>query len=333
MKVSNEVLKESFEEENTNGAAPKEKKPKVEKVEKLDESTVINAIFKSYSGDDEKSRQLRPACNTVISQYLREKSELHDCAKDYNILLMYDDSRIVRGDADKIYNAVTKYTDKKKPILLILYSLGGSAGSAYLISKLCREYTEDKFVVVIPRIAKSAATLLSCGADEIHMGSLSELGPIDPQIDDLPALGLKHSIEHIADLVNTKPNTAELFAKYLHLSLPLINLGYYERVAESAKHYAMRLLNNNAKNLPKEPSKIAHDLVYSYKDHGFVIDKTEAISIFSDKLIKTNTPEYELGNSLYSELDFIQNVSRAVRQQFYYIGSFDTEPTFNKIGK
>ena len=246
---------------------------------------------------------------------------------------MYDDSTIVRPDADKIYDAVTKFKNREKPILLIIYSLGGSAGSAYLISKLCREYTNDKLIVAVPRIAKSAATLLCCGADEIHMGSLSELGPIDPQIDKLPALGLKHSIEHIADLVNSKPNTAELFAKYLHLSLPLINLGYYERVAESAKQYAVRLLNNNKDNLPKEPHKIAHELVYSYKDHGFVIDKAEAQLIFGDKIVKCNTQEYELSNTLYKTLDFLQTISRHVRQQFYYIGSFDTEPTFTEMRK
>lgn len=333
MSILNEVQAESSTNGSQKETAPLTNAPKSDKIEKLDEGTIINAIFKSYSNDDEKSRQLRASCNKAISQYLKEKAELHECAKNYNILLMYDDSRIVRGDADKVYNAVTNFDDINKSILLIIYSLGGSAGSAYLISKLCREYTKGKFIVAVPRIAKSAATLLACGADEIHMGSLSELGPIDPQIDDLPALGLKHSVEHIADLVNSKPNTGELFAKYLHYSLPLINLGYYERVAESAKHYAIRLLNNNKTALPKEPSKIAHDLVYSYKDHGFVIDKTEALSIFSDKVIKCNTPEYELANSLYGGLDFIQTISRHVKQQFYYIGSFESEPTFNEIRK
>jgi hypothetical protein len=165
------------------------------------------------------------------------------------------------------------------------------------------------------------------------MGSLSELGPIDPQIDELPALGLKHSIEHIAELVNTRPNTAELFARYLHLSLPLINLGYYERVAESAKQYAVRLLTFNKDKLPREATKIAHELVYDYKDHGFVIDKTEAQLIFGEEMLKCNTPEYELSNGIYSALDFIQSITAGTNHKFYYIGSFDTEPSFAQLKK
>ena len=310
-------------------AIPEENQELKEK--KIDFGAVITALVNGYSDNEDKSRGLRETCSKTISQYLKNAASEHPCSKNYNILLLFDDTRIVRTDADNIYDAITKIEDTGKPLLLVLYSLGGSAGSAYLISKLCREYTKSKFVIVVPRVAKSAATLLCCGADEIHMGSLSDMGPIDPQIDDLPALGLKHSIEHIADLVNAKPKTAELFAKYLNLSLPLINLGYYERVAESAKQYAERLLSNNSKILPETPEKIAHKLVYSYKDHGFVIDKSEATTIFGEEIIKCNTDEYELGNDLYKKLESIQSISKMLKQKFYYIGSFDTNPTFETL--
>lgn len=39
--------------------------------------------------------------------------------------------------------------------------------------------------------------MLALGADEIHTGIISELGPIDPQIGDYPALGLGAAVEHI----------------------------------------------------------------------------------------------------------------------------------------
>ncbi len=159
-------------------------------------------------------------------------------------------------------NKYSSFSDNK-PLLLILYSNGGVIGSAYLIGQLCREKAEDKFVITVPRHAKSAATLLCCAADEIHMGSLSELGLIGPQINNLPALGLKNSIEHIAKLVKETSESAEMFAKYLHYSLKPIDLGYYERVAESAIHYAEKLEKNIA--------QIAYEFVYIYKDHRLVI--------------------------------------------------------------
>jgi Serine dehydrogenase proteinase len=40
----------------------------------------------------------------------------------------------------------------------------------------------SKLVFVIPDMAKSAATLLALGADEIRLGPASDLGPIDPQM-------------------------------------------------------------------------------------------------------------------------------------------------------
>ena len=236
---------------------------------------------------------------------------------------------MVKSDADHIYSAVTTF-EEPKPILLVLLSTGGAISSAYLIGKLCREYAQDKLVIVVPREAKSAATLLCCAADEIHMGSLSELGPIDPQIDGLPALGLKSSIEHIADLVKSHPHSADMFAKYLHLSLKPIHLGYYERVAESATQYAERLLETHIATLKSPPAKIARDLVYSYKDHGFVIDQAEAENIFSDAVVKIKTPEYDVGNSVYETMQFVQRISNVMNHYFYFIGSCSSGPRFMK---
>lgn len=266
----------------------------------------------------------------IISRYLHQQVNEISVYNSYNIVVLYDDSTMVKSDADKIYNAVTKFSSDK-PMLLVLYSLGGEAASAYLIGKLCREYSSDKLVISVPRFAKSAATLMCCAANEIHMGSLSELGPIDPQINKLPALGLKNSIEHIAELVKIHPASSDMFAKYLDYSLELINIGYYERVAESAMQYAERLLNTHPDNLPKDAKSIAFDLVYKYKDHGFVIDKAEAQSIFGDSIVKMNTQEYEIGNKLYQALDMLKSLARIFNHGFYFIGSLDSQATLRRF--
>src|SRR5437870_8330791 len=112
------------------------------------------------------------------------------------------------------------------------------------------------------------------------MGSLSELGPIDPQFQGLPALGLKRAIQHIAELVKEYPHATTLFSEYLGKCAQPIYLGYYERVAESAVQYAERLLELHKPKLSQAPAKIAKDLVYSYKDHSFVTDVKEAQTIF-----------------------------------------------------
>jgi len=43
-----------------------------------------------------------------------------------------------------------------------------------------------------------------------------------------------------------------------------------------------------------------------------------------------NTPEYELGNSLYKTFDFIKTLSGFVNHNFYFIGSLDSTGNFTK---
>lgn len=113
----------------------------------------------------------------------------------YNILVLFNEATLTRSAANSIYSALDGL-DKSKPILLVLNTPGGDIGAAYFVAKLCREHTDATFEVAVPRRAKSAGTLICCGADRIHMGNLSELGPIDPQFGAIPALALKHSVEH-----------------------------------------------------------------------------------------------------------------------------------------
>ena len=235
---------------------------------------------------------------------------------------------MVQSDADSIYAAVTSFPEKK-PILLVLHSTGGYIEPAYLIGKLLHEYSADPLNIVVPRRAKSAATLVCCAADRIHMGSLSELGPIDPQLDRLPALALKSSIEHIAELVTEFPQATNLFAQYLSITVKPIHIGHYERIAKSAVQYAERLLLPHKDILKRSPQEIATILVYSYKDHSFVIDRQEAENIFGENILKHNTKEYELGNILYKELGVISRVADVAGYDFYFNGSLTaTDPGF-----
>jgi hypothetical protein len=288
------------------------------------EDNLLNLIYNNYSPTgtpDGKKETLK-----TITTYLKQEAIKNPISSNYNILILFDPTVMVKADADKIYSAVASFKENK-PLLLILYSSGGDAGSAYLIGKLCREYCNDSFIVTVPRYAKSAATIICCAADEIHVGSLSELGPIDPQIDKFPALGLKNSIEHIAELVKKYPDSSEMFARYLSRTLKPINLGYYERVAESAMQYAEKLLSTHKKPLPRSAKDIAYDLVYKYKDHSFVIDKAECVEIFGNNIIKNNTPEYQLGNTIYKALHSIEFYFELRNYSFYLIGSLDAEPT------
>jgi len=68
-----------------------------------------------------------------------------------------------------------------KVVDLFLYSRGGDVSVPWRIATMVREFCE-RFNVLIPYKAHSAATLLSLGADSIVMGKKAELGPIDPTL-------------------------------------------------------------------------------------------------------------------------------------------------------
>ncbi len=293
----------------------------------LSSQDLINAIFAGFgeNGDREKENKAK----SVVQRYLKQCIDKHAITNNYNLVFLYDETSMVQSDVDNIYTSVMQFSEQK-PILLLVHSSGGLVVPAYLIGKMLHEYAGEKLDAVVPRRAKSAATLLCCAADHIHMGSLSELGPIDPQIDGLPALGLKSAIEHIAELVADHPHATELFAKYMSKTIQPIHLGFYERVAESAVQYAQRLLSPHKSTLGQTPEKIAKKLVYEYKDHGFAIDKHEAQNIFGSEIVKHNTDEYKFGNALYQRLEFIGRVAGVVGHSFYMIGSIASDPTFTK---
>ena len=84
-------------------------------------------------------------------------------------------------DADLI-ESVIQSCDLSKGLVLVLNSPGGSGLAAERIVNVLRSYSPTGFEVVIPRAAKSAATMIAMGATQLHMSKTSELGPVDPQI-------------------------------------------------------------------------------------------------------------------------------------------------------
>ena len=66
---------------------------------------------------------------------------------------------------------------------LIVNSPGGAGEAADKILHICREFCGSGTLrLIVPHYAKSAATMLAFGVDEVVMGPYSELGPTDAQI-------------------------------------------------------------------------------------------------------------------------------------------------------
>ena len=110
----------------------------------------------------------------------------------------------------------------RSALLLILDSPGGYGLSAERIIRVCRKYSNGSFDVLVPFMAKSAATIICFGATKIWLGETSELGPIDPQyvIDGFPVsiYNMVKSYEELLHKANQTKGRLEPYLQQLVLS-------------------------------------------------------------------------------------------------------------------
>lgn len=258
-----------------------------------------------------------------IDKHVKAIISADEICKHYNVIFLFDIAgSISRSHADGIYSAIQSF-ENKKDIILFLRSRGGSVEPSFLISQLCNKHKDKKFIVAIPGEAKSAATLLSFGADEIHMGPMSELGPIDLQVDGLPLRSISGALEKIAGIVQKYPGSSDMFAKYLSDKLNIGLIGYYDRVSESALQYAQMLLKGKHEDNTRSVEEIAAHFTNHYKDHGFVIDAEESKSILGSYMVKDNTPIYKMSSKLLSFFNSIELVFalNGLKRNVVFVGS------------
>ena len=114
-----------------------------------------------------------------------------------------------------------------------------------------------------------------------------------------------------------------MFARYLRMALTLEQIGYCERISESAAQYAERLLMTK-KNLPNSVSVIAKEMVYECKDHYFVIDPEEERLQIGEEWIMTDTEEVSFAEEIYSHPDLINLfMDFILSKHITNVGSFD----------
>jgi ClpP class serine protease len=96
-------------------------------------------------------------------------------------------------DAEAILRAV-RLTREDQPIDLILHSPGGLVLAASQIAQAIQKH-KGKVTVFVPHYAMSGGTLIALAADEIVMDQNAVLGPVDPQIGNLPAASIIKTVE------------------------------------------------------------------------------------------------------------------------------------------
>jgi hypothetical protein len=190
---------------------------------------------------------------------------------------------------------------------VVLASHGGQIDAAYLLAReLKRRFAS--VTIFVPLCAKSAATLVCLAADDLVLGDLGELGPLDPQrnehrIEDatVPTSALTSSrtlselnecalrlfdatLERLARSGRMRPfDAADRAASFvgrtlapLYARVDLVRLAEQSHGVQLSGEYIGRVLRRFRPTLPPEvAARLADRLVTRYPSHGFVLDREE----------------------------------------------------------
>src|SRR3989339_1230935 len=210
---------------------------------------------------------------------------------------------------------------KTEKIDLFLYSTGGDTMVPWRAVSMIREYC-DKFSVLIPYKAHSAASMISLGADEIVMTDLSELSPIDPSTANVfnpsdpqnPQNKIPISVEDVMayfDLAKNKfgiksdEDLTKIFNKFVE-SNPQIHplaLGNVNRTYNLIRVLAKRLLKSHNNPMAEDIiEKIVDNLTEKLYSHQYYIGRKEAKNDLKiDTVTLADTETSNLLSDLYEE--------------------------------
>ena len=204
-------------------------------------------------------------------------------------------------------------------IIFIMNSPGGIIDIADKIVRMIKSLKSSKFTFVVPSAAKSAATMIALASDEIIMGEVSELGPIDPQIrigeQYLSALSYTGILDRIKKWVFVEKQPLDLYKQLLIQIKPEM----YEQCQMAMDHSKDLVFNYLKNGALKEKSKEDIDKIVTWlstlPSHGKVITADDAITnnLFFVKKLGRREPLWAEIWELFCRAEFYMENTKSVK--------------------
>lgn len=163
-----------------------------------------------------QEHKLESPLDAVRRQYLKKFSE----KTGRNVIAYYSgwlkDARpspaLVINDEDKnAFMATVHELERDKGLDLILHTPGGDLAAAESLVDYLRQMFGTNIRAIIPQLAMSAGTMIACACKKIIMGKQSNLGPIDPQFNGVPANGVIAEFNQAIREIKKDPETTPLW--------------------------------------------------------------------------------------------------------------------------
>ncbi|MFN3976240.1 MAG: SDH family Clp fold serine proteinase [Aquificaceae bacterium] len=155
-------------------------------------------------------------------------------------------------DSEQVLRAI-RMTPPDMPIDLIVHTPGGLALAATQIANALVRH-KGPVRVIVPHYAMSGGTLLALAADEIMMDPNAVLGPVDPQIGQMPAASILKVLEK-KDIKDIEDQT-------------LILADIAQKAIDQMKSYLVWLLTENGMERVKAES-IVEELATGKYTHDY----------------------------------------------------------------
>jgi ClpP class serine protease len=183
------------------------------------------------------------------------------------------------NDSDKNgFMSTIHELDRSKGLDLILHTPGGDMAATESLVDYLRSMFGTDIRAIIPQLAMSGGTMISCSCKEIIMGKHSSLGPIDPQFGGLPAHGIIEEFNRASKEVATTPHVAPLwqpiFAKYS----PSL-LGECDKAIKWAEDMVKEWLMTGMFLSDEHPEDKAVHVIQELGDHALTKSHSRHISI------------------------------------------------------
>ncbi len=257
-----------------------------------------------------------------------------------DIVVIYFSSSEYLGESDVVQlkrELSEKIQNRVERIFLFLNSLGGNPHAAYKFIKLLHTYG-DKVICIVPHRAKSAAALIAIGSNVIVMDDISEIGPLDPQVEypegiTISALDgiqpiesfwstlMDFAVQRLGIILRKDVGLSREKAVRISLKIaieyfkPLISkldprqinicLRYLTLMQSYGKEVLTKYMLSHIQD-PQEREKIAEkiisNLVWLYPEHGYVIGVEEAKKLGLNVIHADEFEDYEKFYNLFEIL-------------------------------
>jgi len=177
----------------------------------------------------------------------------------FNVSSINDDDK--NGFMASIYQL-----DRKKGLDIILHTPGGNLAATESLIDYLRKMFGTDIRAIIPQLAMSAGTMISCACKEIIMGKQSSIGPIDPQIGGIAAHAVIMEFEKALAEIQKNPKTIPIWQVIVGKYHPTF-IGECQNAIDLSKQLVKDWLTSGMLKGVKNNAKLIENIVDKLSDH------------------------------------------------------------------